>query len=82
MVEGRRRWLAQLKADGKPFPGGRKPGSRNARKPATAAPNPTAAAVKLPKGYQHLSFDEFIEAAKEALRQMQERLDRTGSLSG
>jgi hypothetical protein len=80
MVEGRRRWLAQLKAEGRKFPGGRKPGTRIAKKPRPAAPNPTIA-VKLPKKYQHMTFDEFIETAKKALKQLQERLDRTGSLS-
>jgi hypothetical protein len=83
MVEGRRRWLARLKAEGKPFPGGRKPGSRTARKPATAtAKPPPTSAVKLPKEYQHMTYDEFIEAAMQALKPMQERLERTGSLSG
>jgi hypothetical protein len=88
MVEGRRRWLAQLKAEGRKFPGGRKPGTRIAKKPQPAAPSPTTAAtnptiaVKLPKKYQHMTFDEFIETAKKALKQLQERLDRTGSLGG
>jgi hypothetical protein len=88
MVEGRRRWLAQLKAEGRKFPGGRKPGTRIAKKPRTAAPSPTTAAtnptiaIKLPKKYRHMTYDEFIETAKKALKQLQERLDRTGSLSG
>jgi hypothetical protein len=76
MVEGRRRWLARLKAEGKPFPGGRKPGSRIAKPPKVmaAAAKPTPA-VRLPKKYQHLTYDEFIEMAKKALGQLQERLD-------
>jgi hypothetical protein len=38
--------------------------------------------VRLPKQYQHMTVDEFIAAGKEALKQLQERFDRTGSLSG
>jgi hypothetical protein len=83
MVEGRRRWLAQLKAEGRKFPGGRKPGSRVAKPPKVmaAATKPTPA-VRLPKKYRHMTYEEFIAAGKEALRQLQERLDRTGSLLG
>jgi hypothetical protein len=82
MVEGRRRWLAQLKAEGRKFPGERKPGSRIAKlsKPTTAATTPTAS-VKLPRKYRHMTYDEFIETANKALKQLQERLEKTGSLS-
>jgi hypothetical protein len=45
------------------------------------APVPTTA-VRLPKQYRHLTHEEFFEAARKALKQLQERLDRTGSLSG
>jgi hypothetical protein len=46
-----------------------------------ATTKPTIA-VQLPKKYRHMTYEEFIAAAKEALRQLQERLDRTGSLLG
>jgi hypothetical protein len=38
--------------------------------------------VQLPKQYRHMSVDEFIEASKRVLKQMQERLERTGRLIG
>lgn len=81
MVEGRRRWVERMKAEGRKFPGGRKPGSRIARpKPMTAAATTTA--VQLPRQYRHMTYEEFFAAAKEALKQLQDRLDRTGSLTG
>jgi hypothetical protein len=83
MVAGRRRWIAQLKAQGLKVPGGRKLGSRLVKRSApTAATPPPTPAVKLPKKYRHMTYDEFIAAGKEALRQLQERLDRGGTLGG
>jgi hypothetical protein len=38
--------------------------------------------VQLPRQYRHMTFDEFVEAAKKVLKQMQERFERTGRLSG
>ena len=38
--------------------------------------------VQLPKQYRHMSVDEFIEASKQALREMKERFERTGRLIG
>src|SRR5262249_55562570 len=75
MVAGRRRWAEKMKAEGRKFPCGRKPGSRIAKlsEPTTAATKPTPA-VKLPKKYRHMTYDEFIAAGREALKQLQERL--------
>jgi hypothetical protein len=83
MVEGRRRWIERLKAEGKKIPGGRKPGSRLVKAPKV---NPAAgertAVVQLPKRYRHMTVDEFIAAGKEALKQLQERFEKTGTLIG
>jgi hypothetical protein len=76
MVAGRRRWVERMKAEGRKFPGGRKLGSRIVRGAKQAV------VVQLPKQYRHMTFDEFVAAAKEALRQMQERFERTGRLNG
>jgi hypothetical protein len=81
MVAGRRRWIERLKAEGKKIPGGRRPGSRIARpKPMTAAATTTP--VQLPRQYQHMTFEEFVAAAREALKQLEERFEKTGSLTG
>jgi hypothetical protein len=86
MVAGRRRWVERMKAEGRKFPGGRRRGSRIVRPPPpvqvvrnTAGQTVT---VRLPRRYRHMTVDEFIAAGKEALKQLQERLDRTGSLLG
>jgi hypothetical protein len=76
MVEGRRRWIERLKAEGRKIPGGWKPGSRLVRGPKQSA------VVQLPKQYRHLTFEEFVAGAKEALKQLQERFEKTGSLIG
>jgi hypothetical protein len=39
-------------------------------------------AVRLPEKYRHMTFDEFIATATKALKQLQERLEKTGSLFG
>jgi hypothetical protein len=75
MVAGRR-WVARMKAEGRKFPGGRKLGSK------VVKGGKQTVVVQLPKQYRHMSVDEFIEASKQVLKQMQERLERTGSLIG
>lgn len=86
MVAGRGRWVERMKAEGRKFPGGRKPGSRVA-KPVPPSPSEEAllaqkAGIKLPKQYRHMTYDEFMAAAREALKLLQERLDRGGRLPG
>jgi len=76
MVAGRRRWVERMKAEGRKFPGGRKLGSR------LVGGAKQTVVVQLPKQYRHMTFDEFVEAAKEALKQLEERFERTGSLIG
>jgi hypothetical protein len=41
-----------------------------------------SAVVQLPKQYRHMTVDKFIAAGKEALKQLQERFEKTGSLAG
>ena len=74
---------SRLKAEGKKIPGGRKPGSRVVKvaKGNTAATE-RRAVVQLPKQYRHMTVEEFIAAGKEALRQLQERFEKTGRLIG
>jgi hypothetical protein len=81
MIAGRRRWIETLRAQGMKVPGGRKPGSRIAKlpKPMTAAAKGRAA-VQLPRGYRHMTHEEFFEAVKNVLKQSQERFERTGRL--
>jgi len=62
MVEGRRRWRAQLKAEGRKFPGGRKLGSK------VVKGGKQTFVVQLPRQYRHMSVDEFIEASKQVLK--------------
>jgi hypothetical protein len=76
MVSGRRRWVERMKAEGRKFPGGRKLGTRIVRRA-----NQTVV-VQLPRQCRHMTFDEFVEAAKVAFKQMQERFERTDSLVG
>ena len=83
MVAGRRRWIERLKAEGKKIPGGRKPGSRIVKvAKASSAATERKAVVRLPQQYRHMTFEEFVAGAKEALKQLQERFERTGSLLG
>jgi hypothetical protein len=74
MVAGRRRWIERLKAEGKKIPGGRKPGPRIVPQPTTP--------VRTRADFRNMSPEEIIAAGKEALKLLQERLDRTGSLRG
>ena len=76
MVEGRRRWVERMKAEGRKFPGGRKLGSK------VVKGGKQTVVVQLPKQYRHMTFDEFIEASKRVLKQLQENLERTGRLIG
>jgi hypothetical protein len=76
MVAGRRRWVERMKAEGRKFPGGRKLGSKVIRG------GKQTVVVQLPRQYRHMTFDEFVEASKRVLKQMQERLERTGRLIG
>jgi len=87
MVAGRRRWVERMKAEGRPFPWAGKRHRRRVEPSAQPAPSSLdalarQAGVRLPKQYRHMTFDEFFAAGKEALRQMQERLKRTGRLIG
>jgi hypothetical protein len=80
MVAGRRRWIERLRAEGKKIPGGRKLGSRVA-KPVSSSPSEEAllaqkAGIKTPEQFRHMTYDEFMAAAGEALKLLQERLDR------
>jgi hypothetical protein len=56
------------------LPGCRKPGVRIAAKPA--------AAVLTRKDIRNMTHEELIAAGKEALKLLQERLEKTGSLIG
>jgi hypothetical protein len=83
MIAGRRRWIERLKAAGKKIPGGRKPGSRIVKAPkANSAATERRVVVQLPKQYRHMTVDEYIAAGKQALRQLQERFEKTGRLIG
>jgi len=72
MREGRHRWVMKMKAEGRKFPGGRKPGSR-ARLQTAVMPR---------KNYRRMTFEERRAAAMEALDVLRERLRRRGSLTG
>ena len=65
-----------MKAEGRKFPGGRKLGAK------VVKGGKQTFVVQLPKQYRHMSVDEFIEASKQALREMKERFERTGRLIG
>jgi hypothetical protein len=73
MVAGRRRWVEKMKAEGRKFPCGRKPGSRI--KPRTISVRPR-------KDYRGMTLQELRAAALESIAILQERLRRTGRLSG
>jgi len=73
MVAGRRLWVERMKAEGRKFPCGRKPGSR--AKPQTTSVLPR-------KDYRRMTLQELRTAALESIAILQERLRRTGRLSG
>jgi len=87
MVAGRRHWVERTKAEGRPFPWAGKRHRRHVEPSAQPAPSSLnalarQAGVRLPKQYRHMTFDEFIAAGKEALKQLQERLEKAGRLTG
>jgi len=73
MVAGRHRWVERMKAEGRKFPGGRKLGSRI--KPQTTG-------IRSRKDYRRMTLQELRDAALESNAILQERLRRTGRLSG
>ena len=77
-----RRWVERMKAEGRKFPGGRKLGSKVVKPTKPASAPARIPGIPLPKQYRHMTFDEFIEASKQVLKQMQERFERTGRLIG
>jgi hypothetical protein len=82
MVAGRRRWVERMKAEGRKFPGGRKLGSKVVKPTKPASAPARIPGIPLPKQFRHMTYDEFFEAAKKVLREMQERFERTGRLIG
>ena len=82
MVEGRRRWVERMKAEGRKFPGGRKAGAdwvtpkMRARAPL-AMPRPV---VRNVDASQAAAIDELKREARHALSILEERFRRTGSL--
>jgi hypothetical protein len=73
MVAGRYRWVERMKAEGRKFPCGRKPGSRI--KPQTTSVLPR-------RDYRRMTLEELRDAALESIAISQDRLRRTGRLSG
>ena len=73
MVAGRHRWVERMKAEGGKFPCGRKPGSQLKLQTAGALPR---------KDYRRMTLQELRDAALESNAILQERLRRTGRLSG
>ena len=73
MVAGRHRWVERMKAEGGKFPCGRKPGSQLKLQTAGALPR---------KDYRRMTLQELRAAALESIEILQERLRRTGRLSG
>ena len=73
MVAGRHRWVERMKAEGCKFPCGRKPGSRIELQTTSVLPR---------KDYRRMTLQELRAAALESIAILQERLRRTGRLSG
>jgi len=73
MAAGRRLWVERMKAEGRKFPCGRKPGSRIKLQTTGALPS---------KDYRSMTPQERRAAALESIAILQERLRRTGRLSG
>ena len=73
MVAGRHRWVERMKAEGRKFPCGRRPGSRIKAQ---------ATGVRPRKDYRSMTLQELRAAALESIEILQERLRRTGRLSG
>jgi hypothetical protein len=72
MVEGRRRWVAKMKAEGRKFPGGRKPGQRGALR--------TMGMQSSTKPYG-TTFEKRRTAAVAALGALQECINRRAAHS-
>jgi len=73
MVAGRHRWVERMKAEGCKFPCGRKPGSRIELQTTSVLPR---------KDYRRMTLQELRAAALESIAILQDRLRRTGRLSG
>jgi hypothetical protein len=73
MVAGRHRWVERMKAEGRKFPCGRKPGYR---------PKLQTTGVLPRKDYRRMTLQELRAAALESIAILQDRLRRTGRLSG
>jgi len=73
MVGGRHRWVERMKAEGPKFPCGRKPGSRIKVQATSLRPR---------REYRGMTLRELRDAALESNAILQERLRRTGRLSG
>ncbi|MGD1035782.1 MAG: HGGxSTG domain-containing protein [Roseiarcus sp.] len=88
MVEGRRAWAERMKAEGKKFPGGRKSGSKwitprmRAREELKRIVDEAQAVENARQALSSRSYSDRVAGAKAALRALQERFDRTGSLIG
>jgi hypothetical protein len=73
MVAGRQRWVEKMKAEGRKFPGGRKPGSRIKLQTTR---------MRSRKDYRRMTLQELRDAALESNAILQDRLRRTGRLFG
>ena len=73
LVAGRHRWVERMKAEGRKFPCGRKPGSRIKVQATSLRPR---------REYRGMTLRELRDAALESNAILQERLRRTGRLSG
>jgi hypothetical protein len=89
MHEGRRQWIARLKAQGKKIPGGRKAGpgwitpKMRERQRAEAARRETERwAAMTPVERRFAEIEEQKAKALQAIEILRERLARTGSLRG
>ena len=72
MVEGRRRWVERMKAEGKKFPGGRKAGTRW----VTPAMRARAKEEQAPRGRRDFPGEERAQAASRALALLGRRARR------
>jgi hypothetical protein len=89
MHEGRRRWIEQMKAQGKKIPGGRKAGPawitsrmRERQKAEAARREAERWAAMTPIERKLAEIEERNAKALEVIEILQERLIRTGSLRG
>jgi hypothetical protein len=88
MVEGRRAWAERMKAEGRKFPGGRKAGSKwitpkmRAREELRRIADEARAVENARQALSSKSYVDHIAGARSALRVLQERFERTGSLIG